>query len=153
MSYPTLKMLHLLGVVLFLGNIIVTAFWKTLADRTDNPAVIQFSQRLVNLTDLFFTAGGALLITVTGLWLIPSVQALLEQAWLFWSLTAFSASALIWLGLLVPIQWRQTRLLRKSVPGGSIDPRYKILGKWWAFFGSLATLLPFVPLWLMTHKI
>ena len=34
MSYNAFKVIHLLGVVLFLGNIIVTALWKMLADRT-----------------------------------------------------------------------------------------------------------------------
>ena len=34
MSYNAFKVIHLFGVVLFLGNIIVTALWKMLADRT-----------------------------------------------------------------------------------------------------------------------
>jgi hypothetical protein len=34
MSYNALKVVHLAGVVLFLGNIIVTAVWKLLADCT-----------------------------------------------------------------------------------------------------------------------
>jgi hypothetical protein len=38
MSYNAFKVVHLLGVVLFLGNIIVTALWKMLADRTREPA-------------------------------------------------------------------------------------------------------------------
>jgi uncharacterized membrane protein len=37
-EYLILKALHLLGVVLFLGNIVVTAVWKMLADRTQSPA-------------------------------------------------------------------------------------------------------------------
>lgn len=47
----TIKSLHILGVSLFLGNIIVSAFWKVLADRTGNYAVIRFATRLVNVTD------------------------------------------------------------------------------------------------------
>ena len=35
--YLAFKAIHLLGVVLFLGNIIVTAVWKTLADGTREP--------------------------------------------------------------------------------------------------------------------
>jgi hypothetical protein len=37
--YLAFKVIHLLGVVLFLGNIIVTAVWKTLADRTRGRAL------------------------------------------------------------------------------------------------------------------
>jgi hypothetical protein len=50
--------LHILGVVLFLGNIVVTAVWKVLADRTRNPAVVAYAQRLVTVTDIAFTATG-----------------------------------------------------------------------------------------------
>ena len=32
--YTVLKAVHLFGVVVFLGNIVVTAWWKLMADRT-----------------------------------------------------------------------------------------------------------------------
>jgi uncharacterized membrane protein len=44
--YLALKLIHLLGVVLFLGNIIVTAVWKALADQTGEPRTIAYAQRL-----------------------------------------------------------------------------------------------------------
>jgi uncharacterized membrane protein len=65
-NYLLLKSLHLLGVTLFLGNIIVTALWKMLADRTKSPSVVAFSQRLVTVTDFVFTVTGVLLIMITG---------------------------------------------------------------------------------------
>ena len=34
MSYDVFKVVHLAGVVIFLGNIIVTGLWKVMADRT-----------------------------------------------------------------------------------------------------------------------
>src|ERR1700730_3680611 len=64
--YLLLKSLHVLGVVIFLGNIIVTAVWKALADRTGSPAIVAYAQRLVNITYFAFTALGAALIAVTG---------------------------------------------------------------------------------------
>ncbi len=39
-AYLLLKTLHLLGVILFLGNIIVTGWWKAMADRTRDPMII-----------------------------------------------------------------------------------------------------------------
>lgn len=44
--YSAFKVIHLLGVVLFLGNIIVTGLWKTFADRTREPGVIAYAQHL-----------------------------------------------------------------------------------------------------------
>ena len=56
--YLLVKFLHVLGVIIFLGNIIVTAFWKVLADRTKNCTIISYSQRLVTYTDIVFTLTG-----------------------------------------------------------------------------------------------
>jgi uncharacterized membrane protein len=53
--YLAFKIIHLLGVVLFLGNIIVTAVWKTLADQTREPRTIAYAQRLVSVTDWMVT--------------------------------------------------------------------------------------------------
>src|SRR4029450_6781241 len=62
--YLAFKVIHLLGVVLFLGNIIVTAVWKALADQTREPRTIAYAQRLVAVTDWIFTLGGIVLILV-----------------------------------------------------------------------------------------
>lgn len=152
MSYTTLKMFHLLGVVLFLGNIVVTAVWKTMANRSGNLAVIHFSQKLVNLTDFLFTATGAALVAVTGLMMVPSLEFLVQQRWILGSLIAFGASAVIWVAVLIPVQVRQTKVLRQSLAAGELDPSYQKLSRWWAVAGTIATLLPLIPMWLMTHK-
>ena len=47
MSRDAWLTMHIIGVVLFLGNIIVTAVWKMLAYRTREAAVVAFGQRLV----------------------------------------------------------------------------------------------------------
>ncbi|MGA2636630.1 DUF2269 family protein [Methylocella sp.] len=56
----------MLGIVLFLGNIIGTGVWRAFADRTRNAEVIAFAQRLVTLTDWAFTLSGVVLILVGG---------------------------------------------------------------------------------------
>ena len=42
-TYTTIKLVHIAGAVLLLGNIIVTAWWKVMADRTGNPSIIAFA--------------------------------------------------------------------------------------------------------------
>ena len=56
-DYLVFKLVHIFGIILFLGNIIVTALWKVQADRTRDPRIIAFAQRLVTLTDWVFTFG------------------------------------------------------------------------------------------------
>ncbi|HLN13518.1 MAG TPA: DUF2269 family protein, partial [bacterium] len=48
--YDVVKFFHILGAVLFVGNIIVTAMWKARADRTGDLATIAFANRLVAAT-------------------------------------------------------------------------------------------------------
>ena len=151
MAYHLIKSLHVLAVVLFLGNILVTAVWKTLADRTRNPQIIAFSQRLVTLTDLLFTGGGAALVLGTGLWMVPSLDMLLDAAWLFWSLICFGLSGFLWLAVLIPTQMEQSRLAH-SFGQEPIPQRYWQLSRRWAVFGTCSTLVPLFPMVLMILK-
>jgi uncharacterized membrane protein len=64
MTYLAFKVVHIFGVVLFLGNIIVTGVWKVLADRTGEPRTVAYAQRLVTVTDWVCTLGGVVLILV-----------------------------------------------------------------------------------------
>ena len=66
MLYATLKTLHLIGVVLLVGNAIVTLIWKLAADRTRDPRILACAQRLVVVTDWWFTVGGVVLLALGG---------------------------------------------------------------------------------------
>jgi uncharacterized membrane protein len=113
--------------------------------------MIAQAQRLVGITDLAFTAPGALLILVTG-WLMAPVSGGMGVPWLTWGIALFTVTGVIWLALLVPIQVMQTRLARGFAASGRIPPRYWTLARAWAGFGLIATLLPLVNLYLMVFK-
>ena len=49
---------QILGAVIFLGNIIVTAAWMMLAERTREASVIHFTSKTVSRADLLFTGPG-----------------------------------------------------------------------------------------------
>ena len=153
MSYNAWLSLHVLGVVLFLGNIIVTAVWKMLADRTKNPPVVAYAQRLVTVTDVAFTATGAVLIIVSGQVMAREFGGVFSgPAWLLWGWSLFIASGVIWIALLVPIQVMQERLARRFRDEPAIPDRYWRLSRLWAVFGSVAVLLPLANLYLMIFK-
>ena len=145
------KSLHILGACLFLGNIIVSAVWKVLADRTGNYSVIHFATRLVNITDTVFTGLGATLLLVTGHILVTGYGGILANAWVLWSYVLFGASGAIWLSMLLPIQLRQMRLLRASPT--NIPAEYYRLARLWSIVGTVATLLPLPAIYLMVAKV
>lgn len=152
MSYDAFKVVHLFGVVVFLGNIIVTAVWKVLADRTRDPGIIAYAQRLVTLTDWIFTAGGAALIVI-GAYGMAGVAGLdLRQTWLLWGQSLFVASGLIWVAVLIPTQIAQARQARAFADGGPIPDSYWRHGRRWAIWGAVATILPLANLYFMVFK-
>jgi uncharacterized membrane protein len=124
MSYAAFKVVHVFGVVLFLGNIIVTAFWKTFADRTKDARVVAFAQRLVTLTDWVFTLGGIVLLVIGAYGMVFTGGLDLRQTWLIWGQSLFAASGVIWVVVLLPVQTAQARLARDFAAGREIPQRY-----------------------------
>ncbi len=153
-TYLTLKSLHVLGVVIFLGNIIVTAWWKVMADRTGDAKIIAFAQRQVTLTDFVFTAGGVALILAGGLGnaILSSVDYW-NVRWLAWGMGLFIASGVIWVTVLIPVQIRQARLAREFAVSGNIPDEYWSLGRLWIWFGVAATILPLINVYWMVFKL
>lgn len=151
-SYLWLKTLHVLGVVMFLGNIIITGWWKAMADASKNPVIIGFAQRQVTLTDYVFTAGGALLLLVAGLTNVRLHGLDLSQTWLHWGMGLFVLSGLIWAVILIPTQIEQARMAHGFTQGFNIPERYWVLCRRWYVWGVIATLLPMGNLYWMVFK-
>jgi uncharacterized membrane protein len=151
-SYQALKSLHLFGVTLFLGNIIVTAFWKMLADRTRSPSVVAFSQRLVTITDFALTSTGVLLIMITGRIMATKFGEIGDLFWLTWGWRLFIASGLIWVLILIPVQIKQAKLAKAFANQTEIPAQYWMLSKLWIVFGIVATVLPLANLYIMVFK-
>lgn len=150
-----LKSLHLLFGALFLGNMIVSAVWKNLADRSRQPQVLLFSARLVLLTDWIFIAACGLGLVTTGL-----VRAMgffptggfLKQPWIHIPLGFFVVSGLIWALALLPIEIQQRKLAEEAVQTGTIPAVYDRLSLRWNLLGALATLFILATLFVMVFK-
>jgi len=151
--YTTLKFLHLLGVVLLVGNIIVTALWKTLADRSGHPATVAFAQRTVALADWVFTLPGVLLVLIGGYGMAARRPWPLHGLrWLEWGQGIFWLTVLIWVTVLVPTQRRLVAASEEGRRTGAFPPEFGRLSNRWAVWGGIATLLPLIVLYLMVTK-
>lgn len=152
-GYLLFKTMHVIGAMLFVGNLLVTFVWKLMADRTRDPRVIGFAQRLVTLTDSTFTGLGALLLLLSGLMMVgPYNIEFWNVPWLMWGLTLFAISGLIWLLILIPIQIKQARMARDFFKDAEIPASYWLLSRMWMGFGGVATLLPLLNVYLMVAK-
>lgn len=153
-SYAVFKFIHVLGVVLLIGNVTTTSVWKVFADRSRSPTTIAFAQRLVGLTDWWLTGIGIVLVMVGGYGMSAAgpLNHLIELPWLFWSQVMFVASGAIWLLVLVPIQVAQSRQASRFTAETAIPETYWKLGRRWIFWGVAATVLLVVALFRMVTK-
>jgi len=151
-NYLLLKSIHHLGVVLFLGNFVVTAVWKILADKTQSPAVVAYAQRVVTINDFTFTPVSVLLILITGELMATKFGEISDVFWLSWGMWLFITSGVIWVLILVPIQIKQAKLARSFSSENEIPESYWSLSKYWIVFGVIATILPFANLYFMVFK-
>ncbi|AGI68458.1 hypothetical protein OAN307_c28950 [Octadecabacter antarcticus 307] len=157
LDYNALKILHLFGIILFMGNIIVTAWWRVMADRTGDYRVIAFAQRQVVLTDMVFTFGGVVILAIAGCGMVfhmkeNIMEELYAQRWLWWGYTLFIISGVIWVVVLIPIQIIQSRMSQKFTVTDEIPERYWPYGKIWLSFGALATVVPLANMYWMVIK-
>jgi uncharacterized membrane protein len=152
MSISLIKFIHILGAVLFVGNIIVSAFWKVLADRTGDLAVIRYATRTVNRADIIFTLGGIILLLGAGHAMAPEYGGVAANKWILWSYTLLIGSGLIWVLILVPVQIGQSRLLDRLGTLDEIPERYWKLATLWAVAGTVASVLPVIAVYLMVVK-
>jgi uncharacterized membrane protein len=151
-THLLLKTLHITGVVLLVGNAIVTFLWKLRADATGNPVTIGYSQRMVTFTDWIFTLGGGTLIGFSGVVMSWSYSPVSAVPWLMSGIGFFAASGIVWALFLVPSQIVQAKLAREFETGGEIPDRYLRLCRVWNWAGVVSTLLSLVNLYIMVYK-
>jgi uncharacterized membrane protein len=151
--YQVFKSLHVLGGILLLGNALVTAVWKVLADRTRDARVVAFGQRLVTVTDWCFTVGGIVLLVVGGYGAaMVGKLDLLGTRWLVWGQGLLAVSALLWAAVLIPAQIRQAKAARAFANGGEIPASYRRAARVWLVWGVVATVPLIAAVWVMVFK-
>jgi uncharacterized membrane protein len=148
-----LLFLHIVGVVLFLGNIVTAAFWKVKADVNKNPTIIHQTAKNVMLADYFFTIPGLILIIVSGnLMAVQAGYSMSEYNWFTLSMFLFLITGLIWGIILIPIQRKMIKFSAESVELGKVTDSYRRASMYWAIFGIIATLIPVGILYVMITK-
>jgi uncharacterized membrane protein len=149
--YQWYKLLHILGAILLLGNIIVTAVWMLMAERTNDRPVLRFATTAVNWADVFFTVPGIFLLFTNGDILAAQWGGVFRTGWLTVSLILFMISGVIWLGYLLRYQHHLIRLSLSTQDDKLSADFFAVLHKWYVG-GALATVLPLVSLVLMFLK-
>jgi uncharacterized membrane protein len=152
--YLWMKLLHIVAVIMFLGNITTGVFWHRHAARTRNPRLIAHAMDGVIKSDRLFTVPSIVVIIVTGL--IAAIQGgmpLLRTGWIAWTLLLFGISGILFMARVAPLQRQLYAAAEAGAASGSFDyDAYHRLAMRWEIWGAGATLTPFIGLALMVLK-
>ncbi len=139
------KFIHVLGVVLMVGNVIVTGLWALWAMQTRNQAVAVFASQSIIRADWVLTFLGGAMITIAGIMLVQAHQLDWWQTrWLREGILATGLSTAVWMVALIPDQARMQRLST----AGDVGALRKIFLRW-SVLGWGATVLLLWALWVM----
>lgn len=147
--HKTYLLFHILGAVLFLGNIIVTGVWMLLAERSGSVPVVRFAARVVNWMDVYLTAPASVLLIAFGVTLTRAHDAF-TAGWLVVGVALFGLSGLIWLVRLIPDQQRMITLSESATD--KLPAEFTPILHRWYVWGAIATILPLITLALMVRQ-
>jgi uncharacterized membrane protein len=140
-----LRLLHIAGAVLLLGNVTVTGVWAAYLYRVRDRVPFRPVARAILWTDLIFTVGGGTLLTVSGILLaLRRGYQVAGTPWLAKGIGALVVATLLWIAVLLPEQLRMERagddeLLRRAF-------------RRWSAVGWAATGVLYYGLWAMAGR-
>lgn len=145
--YLFLKLIHVFGVVLFLGNITVGVLWKRAADLSRNAVVMAYTMDSIIKADRVFTIPGIVILLIGGIGaaLVGGIP-ILSTGWLLWGIVAFIISGIAF----GPLSRVQRQISAAAHRGDMAD--YERLSRGWNLWGTVALIFPFFAFALMILK-
>ena len=155
MDYNYLKLIHLIAVMIFLGNIVTGLFWMSIAVRTKDLKIINFTMKGIIKADRYFTIPGVLIITAGGfLAAISGHFPILRTGWILWSIIMFSISGLAFAFKVAPLQKKIYNLtLNKEQMADFNWEGFKKIYVKWDIWGLIALLTPLAAFVMMVLKL
>lgn len=151
--YLVLKLVHVLAVIMFVGNITVGILWKALADRTHDARIIAYTMNGIVQADRWFTIPGVILLLIAGLGTAAIGHIpVLGTGWILWALILFIIAGVAF----GPISKAQRVLLSIASEGaasGAMDwQQYERTSARWNVAGLIALAAPLMAVALMVLK-
>lgn len=153
MIYLAFKLLHVLAVVVFLGNIIVGPFWKAFADRTRDPRIMAHTLAGIIRADRLFTIPAIIVLIIGGFGAAGIGHlSILGTGWILWGLGLFILSGICF-GPISRAQREALALAQAGSQSGQLDwASYERISARWNLFGTIATIAPIFAVAIMVLK-
>jgi uncharacterized membrane protein len=157
MYYNYFKLIHILAVILFLGNIITGVFWMHIAVKTKDLKIINHTIKGIIASDRYFTVPGVFFIILGGVMTaINGRVPILQTGWILWSLILFSIAGIAFMVKLAPLQKKIYNLTLRNPETLQNDFDWLMFEKLyfaWNLWGLIALLTPLGALAMMVLKI
>ncbi len=154
MSYALWKLIHIVGVVAFLGNITTGLFWAAHAHKQRDFGLVASTFHGIIQSDRWFTIPGVFGILIGGFGAaINGSIPILRTGWIFWSIILFSVSGIIFGLSVAPLQKKIQHFVVNRPQTEESWNEYCSIYKRWEIWGFLAWLTPVVALVIMVLKL
>jgi len=156
-DYLILKYLHIISATILFGTGLGTAFFKFLADRSNNIDVISITNKNVVLADWLFTTPSILIQILTGTVMILEgndelLNTILNSSWLLTSIILFIIAGLCWIPVVI-IQIKMSQLANSArMKHKPLPSLYWYYTKVWFYLGIPAFISVLVIFFLMSNK-
>lgn len=150
--YLVMKVLHVLAVVLLLGNVVVGILWKVHGDRSRDPKIIAHTLRGIMLADRWFTMPSVITLVITGFGAQGIGRYPITTPWILAGIILFAITGFLFGTRVVPVQ-RKLLAVAQAGTGSDMDwAAYQRLTSQWNLWGGIATAAPILALILMVWK-
>ena len=151
MAYLVIKLIHVVFVIAFLGNLTIGLFWKMFAEKTKDKDKIAFAFKGIIKADRYFTIPGVIGITLFGIaGAMHAKIPILGTGWILWSIILFTISGVAFMAKLVPLQ-KKLAALASDREKFNWDEYHK-LAKQWDLWGYVALITLWVAVIFMVIK-
>ena len=142
-----MKSLHLLAVVVLLGNLLMAPFWRKRLAALGGPQARAAANRSVRVADLMFTLPGWVVVLATGIMLI--IQRGMRGGWLHLSLLLFLGWLVLWHVLVLRARKAMIAQAEEAAGGGQASAELAQHERQWQQWSYLAAGIAVLILILM----
>ncbi len=146
-SYNVHKVLHIVGVVIFMGNMIAGPIWLMLAWFTGDQKLLAFAARTLGQADMVLTVPGVQLTLWNGIYMASVHGGVMKAPWLREAMYLLIATSIVSTTLVLYCQEKFIHVAQEQDSAATL--------KWlliWSFWGTLVGVPFSLVAWLMVNK-
>lgn len=153
MSFLLWKLLHIVSVIIFLGNITTGLFWAAHAHKTRDFGLIDSTFKGIIRSDRWFTVPGVVGIVVSGIAAaIDAKFPILATGWILWPIILFSISGIVFGIWVAPLQHNVVNFISTVEFSEQTWEAYEKIYKKWELWGLVSLILSVVAVVIMVVK-